>query len=220
MKSKMLFTLAILALICFSCKKKSTESTSSSEPDFTQLKVGNYWVYKVYKVDTNGVETDQNKTDSSYILKDTLINGIQYFVKISSSFPFSRSTNPLMPPDTTCLRDSAGYLLERTWNGGSLIVFARDNFTDVFLSDSIDNLALRQIKMTGKDSVVNVPAGTFTTRSLCLILYPLHPDYPWGIRRFFYIYGSGVGQIKFTFGFYSEPGHYEAQLVRYHIGKP
>jgi hypothetical protein len=209
MKRKLIFTIAILVIIAFSCKKESTETRSTSEPSFIQLKVGNYWVYESFKVDTNGVSTDLHKTDSSYILKDTLINGIRYFVSISTSFPNTYA-------NTGYIRDSSGYLLSH-WNGRSHIGFATDNFKDIFSSDTSDPLIIRQSKMTGKDSVVTVPVGTFTTRSMGLFIYPKDPGYPWGVRKFYNVYARGIGPIEYTNGFYSDPGHYESRLVRYHV---
>ena len=137
----MLFAVAILALI-FSCKKNSTDETSTPAPDFTRLKVWNYWVYEFYKVDTNGVETDQGKTDTSFIEKDTLINGDKYFIRNSRSYMFELRRSSL--------RDSSGYLLQRNTDGSSTILFARDNFKDIFISDTVANLFLRQDMMTGK----------------------------------------------------------------------
>jgi len=209
MKKTLFFAISILALIFFSCEKKNSQETTSSIPDFVKLKVGNYWVYDFFKVDSNGVATDQGKTDSSYIEKDTLINGDKYFIKNSHSYMFGSRRS--------ILKDSSGYLLQRIPDGSSIILFARDNYTDIFISDTVDNLFLRKDMMTGKDSTVSVPAGTFITRSMCYVATPLDPAYPWGMRRVYYIYGKDTDQIKYTMCFWSDPGYYEARLVRYHV---
>jgi hypothetical protein len=210
MKRTLLFTLAILAILGYSCKKETTETTPSSQPGFIQLKVGNYWVYEHYKVDTNGISTDLNSSDSIFILKDTLINGIKYYVSISTPFPN-------MYADTGYLRDSSGYLVSRLLDGRTGIGFATENFTDIFFSDTIDIIAIRVAKMTGKDSVVSVPVGTFTTRSMGRFLYPLAEGYPWGVRKYCNVYARGIGLIEYTNGFYNDPGHFEARLVRYRV---
>ena len=209
MKKTLFFAIAILALIFFSCEKKNSQETASSVPDFVKLKVGNYWVYDFFKVDSNGVATDQGKTDSSYIEKDTLINGDKYFIKNSHSYMFGSRRS--------ILKDSSGYLLQRNTDGSSTILFARDNFKDIFISDTVANLFLRQDMMTGKDSSVRVPAGTFITRSLCFVATPLDPNYPWGVRRVYYSYGKDIGQIKYSTCYWSDPSYYEARLVRYHV---
>ena len=209
MKKTLFFAIAILALIFFSCEKKNSQETTSSIPDFVKLKVGNYWVYDFFKVDSNGVATDQGKTDSSYIEKDTLINGDKYFIKNSHSYMFGSRRS--------ILKDSSGYLLQRIPDGSSIILFARDNYTDIFISDTVDNLFLRKDMMTGKDSTVSVPAGTFITRSMCYVATPLDPAYPWGVRKVYYIYGKDIGQIVYTMCYWSDPGYYEARLIRYHV---
>ena len=222
MKRRIIYLLALLIIFIFSCKKKSDDQSSQPvppAPDYIQLSVGNYWVYNFYKVDTNGVEQKLTHSDSSYIQKDTLINGIRYFIKISNPLQFSRSGSPMVYQERDILRDSSGYLLIRDYDGKSRILFARDNFTDVLYSDTVEHLAYREIKMTGKDSLVSLPAGNFTTRSACQYLYPLHPDYPWGIRKDYYVYGRWVGEVKYTYCFYDQPGHYEGRLVRYHVSK-
>ena len=220
MKRRIIYLLALLVIFIFSCKKKSDEQASqpvSPAPDYIQLSVGNYWVYEFYKVDTNGVEQKLTHTDSSYILKDTIINRNKYFVRLSNPIQFTRSGSLLTGPDTSYMRDSLGYLLVLDYYGNTHVGFSRDNFSYVFEADTNFNLLWSQQKMAGRDSIVSVPAGTFKTRSVCLFVYPLQPTYPLGIRKYFTIYGEGVGEIKHTYGFYDSPDHYEARLVRYHV---
>lgn len=211
MKINMIFTLAILGLFSFSCKKNSTETITSSESGYIRLKVGNYWVYKIYKVDTNGVETDQNKTDSTYILKDTLVRGCTYYISISHPFPSS------LTYEKSVLRDSAGYLLTLNNYGITNKIFSVDNFTDFLFIDST-NSYVRKGRMTGKDSVVTVPAGTFITRSfrIAVSLVPIWS--PYGPRYFYYIYNKQAGLIKKVYVYYAgDPDHYEARLIRYQV---
>jgi hypothetical protein len=220
MKRSLILPLLAIVLAFFSCKKSSDSGSTeiTTPPDFVQLKVGNYWIYEFYRVDTNGVATKLASTDSAYIWKDTVINGIKYYLKIQDQWQFTDAGKALEYPDTAYLRDSLGYLIQYVpVNGKRFIQFSRDNFTDVLFRDTISALLIREQKMTGKDSTITVPAGSFTTRSLCLICYPLQPTYPWGIRRYYYSYGNGIGQVKYTYGFYGSPDHYEARLIRYRV---
>jgi hypothetical protein len=212
MKRLMIVTLLILPLLFFSCKKDNSEQ-SVPQSDFVKLETGNYWIFDFYKIDTNGVETKLDHTDSSFILKDTLINGNQYFVKVSDLIQFEKSSMMTMVSDTMFLRDSSGYLVTPT----GFIMFARDNFTDVIHADTASTLTWWEYKMTGKDSIVTVPAGTFTTRTMGVTYYPLSPNYPWGIRKVYNVYGAGVGMVKYTYALYSQPDHYEARLLRYNV---
>lgn len=221
MKRNLIVVIAVLAVLLSGCKKSSTDENTQPppqpQPDFTQLKTGNYWVYDFYKVDTNGVETNLNEPDSCYILKDTLVDGNRYFVKLSFGLFHKKSTLAIHIPDTSLVRDSSGYLLMRYMDGTTRILFARDNFSGLLYTDTIAPMLWEEFKMTGKDSVVTVPAGTFTTRSMCMTCFPLEPNYPWGIRKYPNIYGSGIGMIKYYTGFYYSPDHYEARLVRYRV---
>jgi len=217
MKRNIFFLCAFLAVLFFSCKKDSTPNVSTPNPDFTMLKTGNYWVYEFYHVDTNGTEQKLVNTDSTYILKDTLIGGIQYFVKIQNGYQFHKASWLGAPPDTVILRDSAGYLLQRYSTGQTVKIFARDNFRDILARDTITRLLIRNYQMTGKDSLVNVDAGQFTTRSFRVTCYPLDTAYKWGIRKVYSIYGANTGLVKYTYCLWSEPDHYEARLLRYHV---
>jgi len=44
-----------------------------TQADYYQLKVGNYWIYQSYQIDSNGVATPENLWDSAHIEKDTII---------------------------------------------------------------------------------------------------------------------------------------------------
>jgi hypothetical protein len=209
--------LSLLSVIVISCSRKNTEEPITTAPDFTRLQIGNYWVYEFYKVDTNNAAIKIAGLDSSYIPGDTLIGGVQYFIYISSGWPFIQAGLKLAPNESRLLRDSLGYLLSPYYGRPDIILFARDNFTDILYSDTVNALFNSQCRMTGKDSVVTVPAGSFNTRTNCCTYFPKNPDYPWGIRKNYDIYGKNTGKIKSTIFFASQPDHYEARLVRYHV---
>ncbi len=203
---------AVLPVLLSSCQKENT-GNPEPEPDFVQLETGNYWIYSFYKVDTNGVETLLPETDSAYISGDTLINGNRYFIKITGNIPLKGSEAMPTYSQKTFLRDSSGCLV----NEVGFILFARDNFSNVIRTDTIDGLFWFEYRMTGKDSLVQVPAGSFTTRTMAVTYYPLDPNYPWGVRRMINVYGEGVGMIKYTYAFASHPSYYEARLLRYFV---
>jgi hypothetical protein len=216
MKRSVLLFLAIPFLL-LNCKKEDPGGDPAPQPDFTRLGIGNYWIYEFYRVDTNGVETRLAETDSCHILKDSVIGNVTYFVRVSDPFRFEKSGGPLVPlrySDTALVRDSAGYLLRRYADGSQVIEFSRDDFARVLFSDSIGTLLYEELRMTGKDSVIEVPAGSFVTRTACLVCYPLEPTYPWGIRKFPYSYGRNAGLVKYAYAFYSSPIHYEGRLMR------
>ena len=73
MKGTTLILFGVLMTFIFtSCTKDSTTQTPS--PNFTQLKVGNYWVYERFNVDASGTATATGILDSCYVEKDTIID--------------------------------------------------------------------------------------------------------------------------------------------------
>jgi len=208
----MFITVLALATVFTSCKKEN-ETPIEPLPDFMHLKVGNYWVYEFYKTDTNGIETKLQETDSAYILKDSILNGKTYFVKIQSPLHFNKnlSFGPNVYTETILIRDSSGYLV----NEIGTILFAQENFNDILKTDTIPGLLWSETKMIGKDSLVTVPAGLFISRTICYTYYPLDSNYHWGIRKAYSVYGKNAGILKYTYGFYSSGVNYEARLLRY-----
>jgi hypothetical protein len=206
--------ISILSLLLFSCNKENPITDPGPEADYTMIQTGQYWVYEFYKIDTTGAELKLECTDSAYILRDTLIGGVQYFIKISHPLVFTKSGEMIHPADTTILMDSTGTLFFHLYTGENQIIFSRDNYSDVLYSDTTGEIVYRELVMAGKDSVINVPAGSFVTRSALYNIYPLNPDYPWGIRKLYNVYGKNTGLIKYQYAFYSSPSYYEARLVR------
>jgi hypothetical protein len=211
MKRHLFMAMIAIAAFSVSCKEDK-ENLIEPEADFMHLQVGNYWVYEFYKIDTNGVETKLEETDSAYILKDSVYKGKSYFVKVQNPYEFNKSAlSGGMGMDTVLLCDSSGYLV----NQAGFIYFAQDNFDEILNTDSVPGLFWMVTRMTGKDSVVTVPEGSFITRTICSTYYPLNPQYEWGIRKAYTVYGKDAGPVKYNYGFYNSGINYEARLIRY-----
>src|SRR5204862_5970033 len=116
---------------------------------YTQLNTGNYCVYELHRIDSGTTDLILS-IDTCFDLGDSMINGNTYKVVVNFT-PFSI-------PNTTCLRDSSGYLVNE---GG--IVYYKENLTNDTLSiinyptiyDSYN------IIYHSTDPVI-VPAGTFS----------------------------------------------------------
>jgi hypothetical protein len=149
----------LLALALLGCSK-SDSTTPPSENTYTAssyypLSVGNYWVYDLYEVDTNGVEAFID-TDSMYIEKDTILRGNRYFVKRTSRLN-----------GVSIIRDSSDYLINRY---GLRLFGPQDK------SDTLDLLALPfngadttqliHFQMNLQSRKVSLPAGNFNVLEL------------------------------------------------------
>jgi len=99
-----LFIIAIILLSVSACKKQDDITIDKLEEeigDFLPLSVGNYWIYEVNDVDTNGNSTFVN-IDSTYIVGDTNINSQIYYI-------FKSSTSLIY---TQYLRDSMHFIID------------------------------------------------------------------------------------------------------------
>lgn len=206
MKKLFILVIAILSILTFSCKKTSTDTASVPKPDYYQLKVGNYWIYQHFTIDSNGVAIPENKWDSVYIEKDTVIGGNTYCKEWEAT--------PIGPNLFSCIRDSSGYLV----NNLGYRLCSDDNFTDTLFVDSANQfLFMGYLKMTGKDSLVSVPSGTFPSITSRMKVVPTQPGDPHPIRYSYYVYGKSIGRIKSHNFYYNADQHFEVRLVRYKV---
>jgi hypothetical protein len=207
--------LSCFSLLMISCKDDDDPSPATVVYDnYAQLKVGNYWIYQRFDVDSSGNASSTSVYDSCYVEKDTLINNITYFKMIRP--------NPYPPlPSVFYLRDSLHYVVD---NSGMLF-FSSLDFTTVFEdyykfgSGSQDTVCHAIRKMTEKDWNVTTPAGSFVTSNSKLIYY-MFPNWSFAgnERTMNTRYAKGVGIISETLPFFaSNPNYVERRLVRFHL---
>jgi hypothetical protein len=185
-------------------------------PDYTKLKVGNYWIYERLLIDTAGNETPYSNTgptyDSCFVEKDTVMSGKTYF-------KFWR-TNSIGIPYCSFLRDSLSYTVDQY----GFIAFSSQDFSRVFrhyfvLGNPADTMAAITEQMADKNVPITVPAGTFVTDDFKQI-WDMYPNY---VGRFspkvaHSRYAEHVGIVLNVLIYYiGEPYSAEQKLVRYHV---
>ncbi|MBP6511704.1 MAG: hypothetical protein KA347_03420 [Bacteroidia bacterium] len=201
----------VLTTSISSCKKDSTPPTNS--PNFTQLKVGNYWIYERFNIDSSGNATATGIIDSCYIEKDTSINNITYYKFIRPEVIGSFN-------NYNFVRDSSHYLVNQI--GG--ILFSSQNFTDTFYHNFItanpgDTICEAFLKMADKNFMVSCPAGQFKTYSYkhTFLMYP-NWDSQGNPRHIDTRYAENIGIVTETFPFFaSSPNYTQRQLIRYKV---
>ncbi len=200
----------LMASVLTSCKKDSTTQTPA--PNFTQLKVGNYWVYEQFNVDASGTATATGTLDSCYVEKDTIIDTTQYFKFIRPDVLGSTYSYKFV-------RDSLHYLV----NSDGQILFSSQNFTDTFYNYFItagpDTVCEVFVKMADKNLPFNLPAGQFQTYSFKQT-FNMYPNWSAsGNPRYIDTrYTVNVGIVSETFPFFSSnPNYIQRRLVRYHV---
>jgi hypothetical protein len=203
------------------CKKEKDEipsetptPTPTTYENYTNLKVGNYWIYQEYSVDSLGNGSATSFFDSCYVEKDTIVNGNTYhkMVKLSSGgWP---------EIETLLLRDSLSY----TVNQKGKVYFSSADFTSVFnrnymMASTSDTLCVYSSKMINLLENTNVPAGVFSTLEF-RTTYKMFPPYTYGgtYRHLHLRYAKNIGLITETMLFFvSSPMYNERRLVRYHL---
>lgn len=224
---KRIILLLFISLLCFtSCRKN--KKTSQPEcpaqetpapvkyPVYFPLQTGNYWVYERFRIDENGNAQSENKFDSTYVEKDTLIHGRTFYKIRRYDFTFGRK-------EYWIIRDSLHYLI---YPSGE-ILFSSENFSTVFYGYYIlngpptnDTVANITTQMGDKDLDVTVPAGTYRTSAM-KYKYRMYPGYALpelSVRYRNNRFTKDIGLVSETEQFFSSiPWYYERRLVRYKV---
>ena len=162
--------LSIGLILGYSCNKEKLEVPESSindYPNYSQLAEGNYWVYERYELDTNGNETALGQIDTIFIEKDTLIESVRFFKRVTHNFDGSKNS--------AFLRDSLSCLVSHQ----GVIIFSSSIFNEYLFIDTTGVEYDIKSRMIDKDLQVTVPAGTYITSCFQNIFDykpPLHPD--------------------------------------------
>lgn len=202
--------IASVIILFSSCSKVEDEillhETDSSSRYFP-MNVGNYWIYDEYRVEQGG-EVPIGLPDSTYIEKDTLINGNQYFMFLSSSFP----------QWNLILRDSSGYLVDQL----GVIYFCADAIGDTIHREVRYNLrgdtVFAQYRvMQDVPEKFFVPAGWFNVIDASSYNYNPRAISTPKEQVWKNLYAKDVGLIYREYNRFNSP--YNLKLVRYHIVK-
>jgi len=212
-------SLLTLLIISYSCKKDKKEEpapTPITYPNYSQLKVGNYWIYQLFNVDSLGNSTPTNDYDSCFIEKDTIINGYTYFKMLKPE----NGNGPNYY--TSFIRDSLHYLVNS--KGQKLFssidsLSILDTYYFSYYYNVLDTVCKVVSKMTNRNNAVNTPAGTFITLNYNETYY-MYPHYTSGGNPRYKNtrYAENIGIVIETLPFYTGyPIYVERRLVRYHL---
>ncbi|MBA3971888.1 MAG: hypothetical protein H0X46_07040 [Bacteroidetes bacterium] len=218
MKIKLILLFAAVSTLFFSCKKDDniTPAAPPSPPaptvysDYSNLAVGNYWIYERFNIDSSGNATPQGIYDSCYVESDTVINGNTYYFYLQPSIFGSGMQNRL-------LRDSLHYIIDPY----SKIWFSSESTSVLRIGSQIgmptDTICTYTSKMEDLDSVVTFSSGAYTTDNF-KTTYQMYPGYNAGgnVRYISHRYAENIGLVQETLPFFgSSPNYQERRLVRY-----
>ncbi len=202
----------ILGAVIFlsSCSKNNsspvqTPVVEEKVTDYFPLTVGNYWVYQLFRADTSMVPVPNGYFDSTYVEKDTVVNG-KSFKKVISGYLF----------EYWLLRDSADFLVNELGQRQ----FTHRQFTATLYDYQPDYATgfVVSAAMSQKDSTFIVPAGQFVSKYLVGSVTALGDVPAWQKHRSFSIaYSKNIGPVHRWAVWVHSPEFLEWRLVRFSV---
>ena len=214
MKRFILFTI-ILLIFLSACKKDDVDPLINqlNGTSFTQLNIGNYWVYQNYSYsDSFDSEIVSPFLDTISIVRDTMVRGKIYFIFEQTNHLFNRGNQIHQ-----IVRDSSDYLIDL--NGE--ILFSSTNFTDTFKQEIVyhkgsDSTARRLTKMF-ESEIIRVPYGNVEALFFSEGLY-FDKVINNVIAQYYYShYTAGIGKAKYPLKETLNERYYFRRLVKFKV---
>ena len=210
--SKILLLMLGMGMVGFSaCDKNKLEDIGTQE-DYYPLSIGNYWVYESYARNEPQMEWDLvlNSGDSTYIIKDTVINSLLYYKRLSA-----RETGALVI-------DYIRYENDELVNSlGDKLFSANPSFVAPALDTSVTNTGnyyaiTPSLGLT--EELLTVEAGTFTCADWILSNIWVQNDSIIQASQQHNYYAKGIGFVQMN----TNPGlmlhsYGQKKLKTYHI---
>ena len=204
MQHKLLF-LTLISSLLFGCTQQEAllvpqpdaQAQSGDSLSYMPLKVGNYWVHEIIRVDTNGTETFE-RLDSMIVTDSVQLNGHTYFHLYRTKW-CQQFVDTLLRDSSDCIVNSVGKILFSA------------NTTDTF-NYTLGPPVHYYFGTPGFISL-QTQAGSFTCKLYqgVVVNYFVYP-----YRYLPNYYARGVGKVM-DIVWWSPPHNYEKRLLRYHL---
>lgn len=213
MRRLLITTCIFMSLFAIWSCEDSNETTIPSGKDYFPLKVGNYWVYQTFRIDTLGNEfLESSKNDTITIVNESIINGYKYYGIRDRHCLLNVNKIIYYRDSSDCIIDLNGKIILSTTNFTDTI----NIFTDQYFTNKYYTLSR---KMEKTEEPITVPCETFykvinakqTLISNSKFRHVRNPRY---LNSY---YAPGVGHIISTYCYLLTPEIYEERLVSYHI---
>lgn len=203
MNLKHLIYCSLTMLLMASCSDDEPGVQLRTISDFSQLEVGNYWVYDWYEVQPDGSESLMDLRDTLRIEADTLIEGRTMFIRTGTFMGQTRRE---------IVYDSISQLLTYPNRMALFVIDSNLEFTRNF--GPVDSpISVGIYHLNSLIETLEVPAGEFNCLNFQGTIESLELDYPYGTRFNNNLYSHGVGLVKLTTQFYSQPNDLEMRLI-------
>lgn len=205
----------ITAALAFTACKKDEDNDAPAPPapaipsaisEYSNLTIGNYWVYSIVQFDTSNNETPTAYTDSVAIVADSVVNGNTYYVLQGTRLLHS----PGNPQNYQMLmRDSADCIV----GVGGSVIFSLSNLGSVLHQAVIEPSGSLTWSTLPDQLQHTVPAGTFTCYDTQGVTYfPGIPE-----RTLHKLRGEGVGLVEESTVFLAAGSGFRKKLVSYYV---
>lgn len=219
-RTNLLLTSLSCLLLLQACKKEETSpvpgpiaaSSLGDISEFSNLRIGNYWIYDHYKVDENDNILETVRTDSVWVAGDSVINGVTYKV-----VNYAAAGNPGPVFNAWLWRDSANHLLQ-SWNSEPDLLFSTGPLDQVIYTRTNEAGITWEYTVLPGPVEITVPAGTFSTYLLDQPItdFNIHPvQAEW--KRFRSYWSRGIGRVRYYRFFANDPLGMRYDLVRYNV---
>lgn len=186
---KQITLLSIISLLLFSCSNSELNMEETENDSFYGLKVGNSWVYKSYKYNTETKGYDYTGiVDSVSVESKESISGVDYYkVKVLTSG--NKNSEPMCNPNGVryeFLRESNGSLIKKD----GTIKFTNNNFEERFIEEtSVGNVyeILNRKKVN-----IQVNAGEFNCFYSDRYVTLSNGNKSKGVQNYYYSEGYGL----------------------------
>lgn len=206
----------------FSCTKedKKSDPVKPQNPqkvgEYSNLKIGNYWVYELYDVDSNDNAISRSEFDTVSVEKDTVIRGNRFYkLTASNQLAYDRSVG------VSYRRDSLDYVV----TSDGFMVFSHKDFQNIFYTHyaivSNDTIYKMESKMTDHGWLTTTSMGNFITSNYKTEI-EIYPPYVQNMqkRNLNVRYAHKVGIVQESLPFYiGIPSQVERRLVKYYVQK-
>ncbi len=203
MNLKHLIYCSLTLLILTSCSDDGPDVQVRTISSFSQLSIGNYWVYDWYEVEPDGSESPMQLRDTLMIESDTLIEGRRMFVRTGTF---------MSQPRREILYDSISHLLTYPDRLALFTLDTREEITRNF-GPADAPLSVGTYRLNTVLETITVPAGEFQCLNFQGTIESLELDYPFGTRFNSNLYTEGIGLVKLTTQFYRQANDLEMRLV-------
>ena len=210
MKNVILILVSVIFILSSCIKDPEDPVIQESVLDYYPLSVGNYWVYQRSFCDSTWNHCDSLLTDTSKVVKDTVINNHTYYKVVV--FP------EIGPKYATYLRDSLDYIVT---SKGNIILSSTDFETILKENYEIingDTIYYYFAKMHQDTAPFETPAGSFNCLDYRISLYVKSDNFEKEYQihhRFAKYVGPVFNQNMFLFSH----GGYKLELIDYHVNQ-